>query len=254
MTNDAAFGYTLLADIDRDNSVDLLLCCYTPDPDAPPEEPEGTMIGGVFWGDGSGDFSAAQYTAFPRPSQEWSDSSGGLLPIDIDGDEDMDLVVGYNPSSNFGAPANQPNGTPLFLQVLVNQGERQFVDESASRILTPATMGLLVYSLHEVDFNLDSCPDFVVQQGGSYWAENIYLNDCRGRFSAIHRAIVGKMRSIIPIDVHGDGDLDFVSWDTESPIESPVDFAILEKVRPFITTLFADGFETGDTSAWSRTR
>jgi len=247
----ADFANSLIADIDGDDSVDLLVCCETEDPDAPPGTPDGTLKGGVYWGDGSGDFSSAPYTAFPRPSQDYWISTGGLLPIDIDGDGDQDLVVGYD-NGIIGWPARNPDDTPLFVQVLVNQGDRQFADESAARILTPVTMLSWLKSFYEVDFNVDGCPDFVLEHAGYYWKENILLNDCSGRFTALHPAVVGKLRQLLPIDVHGDGDLDFVSY-REGGGGFPGDFAILEKVQPYITTLFWDKFESGDTSKWSST-
>ena len=230
-----------IADMDDDGFVDLLLCCN----EAVTNPPDTPRVGGIYWGDGSGNYSTAPVTPFPFPRPDFIISTGGLLPIDFDGDGDKDLIVIYEPSE-LNVPANAPNATPTFIQTLVNQDNRQFVDETASRILTPSSLLMWIKEVFEIDFDANGCPDFLISHANLYH-NDLFLNDCRGKFTAVNPAVLGKMRQLIPIDADGDGDLDFISY--QSLGEWPPDFAILERLRPFNLsdldpeTIFGDGFE-----------
>jgi len=239
------FAESHIADIDGDGKQDLVVCCKTIEVVGVPGTP---ILGGVFWGDGSGDFSATERMTFPRARAEWAGSNGGFLPVDIDGDGDKDIILTTeNPSDVFGNPAENPDASPVFVQVLVNHGNRQFVDETAKRIAKQTSLLMWIIAITELDINADGCPDFFIYHAGWYWNENLYVNDCKGNFTPVNRAVVGKMRQLIPIDAHGDGDLDFISY-SHPFLPSPGDFAILEQIRPvdvrrFFPIIHSDSFE-----------
>ena len=78
-----------IADLDGDGAQDFYASLGTTEIVGIPGTP---ILGGVFWGDGSGDFSAADRMPFPRARAEWAGSNGGFFPIDIEGDGDKDIV------------------------------------------------------------------------------------------------------------------------------------------------------------------
>lgn len=234
-----------IADLDGDGKQDFVVCCGRIEIIGVPGTP---ILGGVYWGDGSGDFSASEHMTFPRARAEWAGSNGGFLPIDIEGDGDKDIIITTEVTTEVsGAPAQNPDASPVFVQVLVNHGNRQFVDETAKRIAKQTSLLMWIIAITELDFNADGCPDFFIQHQGWYWNENLYVNDCKGNFTPVNRAVVGKMRRLIPIDAHGDGDLDFISY-AHPVFSSRGDFAFLEQIRPvdvrrFFPIIYADSFE-----------
>jgi hypothetical protein len=111
--------------------------------------------------------------------------------IDVNHDGLPDLVL----VGTQGAPSNFDG---WFLQVLVNKGQRQFVDETAERVPQGEAMGgkwgvststRAAVGLHVLDFNQDGAPDFSVEFRGSgkLTADQplIWLNDGTGHFSTL---------------------------------------------------------------------
>ena len=244
--DERGFPESHIADLDGDGKQDFVACCGRIEIVGVPGTP---ILGGVFWGDGSGDYSATEHMPFPRARAEWAGSNGGFLPIDIEGDGDKDIIITSEvPGDTYGAPAQHPDASPVFVQVLVNHGNRQFVDETAKRIAKQTSLLMWILNIIELDINADGCPDFFIHHDGWYWNENLYVNDCKGNFTPVNRAVVGKMRQLIPIDAHGDGDLDFISYARHPGFSLLDEFVVLEQLRPvdvrrFLPIIHIDGFE-----------
>jgi hypothetical protein len=109
-----------------------------------------------------------------------------IEPIDVDGDGLIDLVL----------TGEQPTYRGWFVQIIMNKGNRQFVDETAER-MAPAdsTRGVLGVTtaqpygpkLNVLDFNQDGWPDFAVEwlaQGTPFTQDLplVWINDGTGRF------------------------------------------------------------------------
>jgi hypothetical protein len=250
--NFMGFPVSHIDDLDGDGAQDFLACCRDNMRDEGAPVGTFTVSGGIYWGDGSGDFSTAERMPFPRAREKWAGTNGDLLPMDIDDDGDKDLIVLIEHEA-IGIPAQHPDALPVFIQVLVNHGNRQFVDETTDRISKPTSILNWVIFLTELDFNADGCPDFLIEVPAPYWNENLYVNDCRGNFTPLPPAVVGKFRHLVPIDVHGDGGVDFISYTSSWWDPGEGDFAILEQlrpidIRPWLPIIFIDSFEQGDTS------
>jgi len=88
------------------------------------------------------------------------------------------------------------------VQILVNHGNREFVDETANRVpegeasggiegVAPVTIGLDRTPLHILDFNQDGAPDFSLNFGATialpYTPDQplVWLNDGTGHFSTL---------------------------------------------------------------------
>jgi hypothetical protein len=109
--------------------------------------------------------------------------------IDVDQDGLMDLVL-------VGTPT--PSYSGWFVQVFINKGNRQFVDETAERVPPGDATGQFggpkfwaqPYGVEVIDFNQDGAPDFFINfaNGGKVVARDlplVWLNDGTGHFSTL---------------------------------------------------------------------
>jgi hypothetical protein len=138
----------------------------------------------VYLNDGGGDFSAANAHHFGDSTYPWSIAVG-----DMDGDGDLDIVVGNEDESN---------------TVYLNDGTGYFA--GAARDFGAALGSTLSIALGDVDDN--GTLDVVVGNEGEQNA--VYLNDGDGTFTGSHSFGTGSdsTTSVAVGDVDGDGDLD----------------------------------------------
>jgi len=149
----------------------------------------------LFLNDGGGQFTDATATHMPK---DW-DFTYAVALGDIDGDRDLDLIVG--------------NGLDVGVlnRVYLNNGRGQFTDASASRL--PADKGdTRAVVLGDVDGDRDLD---LVTAGASGWKSRLYLNDGSGRFtdatSNLSSSITYTESFAVELgDVDGDGDPDLV--------------------------------------------
>ncbi len=118
------------------------------------------------------------------------DSLIGRIDVNQDGRPDLVLI------GTQGSPLNDG----WFVQILINRGARQFVDETAERVAagdaSAGTEGVREGQpygriLRVLDFNADGAPDFSVEYNGGTTGQLaqdqpvIWLNDGAGHFSAL---------------------------------------------------------------------
>ncbi|MEO0478303.1 MAG: VCBS repeat-containing protein [Planctomycetota bacterium] len=172
-----------LADFDGDGDLDLLTV-------------NGSFLGldRMMWNDGTGTFSLSGGPVLP----ELFDRANAVTVADIDGDLDLDYVVGNRIDLPFY------DGTD---RVMVNDGSGVFTDETASRM--PTVMNA-TNDLELADVNGDLAPDLIVAVSGQ---NELYINDGSGVFAAATSPLpVHDDRSLgtAVFDVDGDGDKDLM--------------------------------------------
>ena len=219
-----------LFDLDGDGHSDLILGAAKnsgPEVDYRGDEDASYII----WGDGTGNFKGNEYLEIPGiPGFELI--PGPPLPIDINNDGRMDLVLPRTPL--------EPSYDGRYLQVLGNQGARAFNDLSNVVFPVQNPKGDWVASTTTLDFDSNGCDDILLStdQNGQVQTELIWLSDCAGNFTQLPNAVLGKLGFLIPIDVHNDGDIDFIVSHKkrknfgDNATGVILAFALLEKIRP----------------------
>ncbi|MCZ6601760.1 MAG: VCBS repeat-containing protein [Planctomycetota bacterium] len=194
------FMSSQFVDVDRDGDLDLVL---------------GQIQGGggthdrILLNNGSGNFStAAQSTLPPRPGG----SQNGTVAVDsadYDGDGWQDLV--FSNVDNM-----YTNGS---LQLLINNRDGTFRDESTAINKSWRTTGWVVWA-HAMDANGDGIPDIV---GVANWPLiHTVLEQTGPTGLSLNPAQTYDTQSgappvLIPGDVDGDGDIDFVQLTAGNP-------------------------------------
>ena len=191
-------GRLVLVELTGDDALDLVL----------------TGHGGpsfVLEGDGTGRFQEIPGDLPPKPFGE--DSNGvAALPLHLDDDDSMDLILGYT------------KGDPFYegrwLQMLVNNGDGTFRDETADRLpQDPDNTIEWPYALIAGDLNDDGSVDISVDTGGTFSdpfnpkPPGFYLNRGDGRFVELPLTAFAEQPygQISLIDVDRDGRLDVFS-------------------------------------------
>ena len=229
------------------------------------------LFGGIFWNDGTGHFSSEGYfpitptqgipiTTNPDGSPQCCPASWHKpLPLDIDNDGDLDLIIGWSPA-NFWISDRPDFFGPGSLQVWVNKGNREFVDETLPRVGQPPQAAMGINSdPQETDFNGDGCKDiFFYLDLDRNVRSGIWLNDCKGNFTPVAEGTLPKRGSYyIPFDYDNDGDTDLISAiphfirhseklgcsNAEEDGNDFIDFSILLNITPR-ERIFVDSFET----------
>ena len=188
-----------IADLDGDNFPELILGQASP----PPADVVSESV--VLWNDGTGNFNFADFTLLPNHTPNFKNVTD-VLPLDIDGDGDLDLVIALQTEDNMQRD----------IQILMNNGNRTFSDETPSRISGVTTNGQWINRVLPIDFNSDGAPDLLLQHDdfpGLGYPELIFLNNGVGVFTPLDNSILADHTGMLfPLDADGNGGLDFIVW------------------------------------------
>lgn len=182
----------------------------------------------VVFNDGAGRFPLANRVLLPQPNVDQGFTAvNALTATDVDGDGRKDLILTHSGRARSVAAA-----TGRYLQVLMNRGGGQFVDETLVRMgdqsatipdqstLYSRSLINAVFAMFVTDVDRDGAPDLVTR---SFWpigaeAPLVHLNNGRGQFYAMDPNIFtsGELffgENSSPLDLNGDGIADFVHTD-----------------------------------------
>ena len=218
---------SLLEDLDGDGFADLTLTSGA----LLTNTDQGVDFGlsYIFWGDGTGAYDTTEYLEI-APIADFAKTPAPPLALDIDNDGDLDLVLGRTTDDYTGR----------YLQIFRNEGNRNFFDVTALALPAQDLTGAPAISTHSLDFDSNGCDDILLStEAYGLQSELVWLSDCAGGFRALPNAVFGKLGFLIPIDAHGDGDLDFIVAQRkpaknfgDNPFVNILTFALLEKLRP----------------------
>lgn len=179
----------VLFDADKDGDLDFAEANECP----PPVCNAGGAQNSLWINDGAGNFKNESSTRFPTRL----DQSSALVPGDIDGDGDLDLIV--------------VNGSPVGAQcfILINDGTGRFTDETAARLPLQLVSGR---DAAVVDVDGDGDRDlFIVTSRQTQ--SRLYLNNGLGVFTEVTAthlpAHIASFQEVRVIDVDGNGVVDF---------------------------------------------
>lgn len=146
----------------------------------------------VPWLPAQSPFRATRQTSLPAGL-----SPAAVVTGDVDGDGDLDLVLG--------------NANQRPIQLLLNDGSGSFTDESATRLPNPTT-GFATYAIDLADVNGDGYLDLVFCNAQNL-PNGVYLNLGSGYFVDLSSALLpsNAVTTVDQIlgDFDGDGDLDW---------------------------------------------
>jgi len=154
-----------LVDVNGDRSPDLVLA-------GSPGTPNRVLLN-----DGAGHFHDL---ANALPAKPWGIDSEGLAVASVDLNEDghMDLLIAYT--------KNNPFYKGRWIQVLINNGDGTFRDETSTRLPQTDNLDEWPYAIQVADLNGDGKPDIAVS---AYWypptTPPFYLNRGDGTFSPL---------------------------------------------------------------------
>jgi hypothetical protein len=193
------FTAALLADIDRDGRLDLVLGT---------DGDNGFTENIILFNDGTGDFTKRPRVALLRSAFGTNQNVMDIVERDINGDGYGDLVfVGTGRTPFYGG---------RFIQILVNQGDGTFRDESAQRLLGAysSPTGPWNKEIRFADLNGDGHLDFYLLmfvQTTREPVDMVWLNDGSGRFTPFRSTLLQPELGLLEAtDLDGDGLLDFV--------------------------------------------
>lgn len=176
------------ADVNGDGHPDLLLLGEDSTPDA------------VLLNDGTGHFHRLANALPPKP---FGGNAEGLAvqPVDLNGDGKLDLILAFTKSNPFYVGR--------WIQILINNGDGTFRDETATRLPQTDNSDGWPYAIQVADVNGDGKPDFAVtafSQPGASGA--IFLNNGDGTFTQMTTPVPAPQ--FVLADVNHDGRLDIV--------------------------------------------
>jgi Ca2+-binding RTX toxin-like protein len=125
-----------------------------------------------------------------------------IQSLDANNDGKADLVISY---SVYG-----PADPTRQIQVLLNNGQGGFTDGTATTLPASIQGGAWARRVHLADVNGDGLTDLVLSNGSK---TPVYINDGAGHFIEMPNLLPGnEFDQITPLDVNGDGRVDFVAW------------------------------------------
>ncbi|MFD2366204.1 FG-GAP-like repeat-containing protein [Pseudoduganella sp. GCM10020061] len=191
----AGYTWSMLRDLNNDGYDDIVLGTW--------DANGGPSL--VVLNDGKGSFASATPIALPATGLD-RQVVIGIETIDLNGDNLPDLVV----SATNGGSHAEFYKVP-YLQLLVNEGNGVFRDETATRL--PQSMEINSSSANwylsatAVDLNGDGFQD-IVADGTASATSKVFMNDGHGNFTPGWES--GGYSHILAVDVNGDGKMDLV--------------------------------------------
>ncbi|MBO9422735.1 VCBS repeat-containing protein [Labrenzia sp. R4_2] len=185
--HEATYDSVQFADLDGNGHKDLILGKLNPEAYGAEHYSE------IYWNDGSGYYSDTRKSNLPQPQNMGKNSTSyDIVALDVDSDGDLDLL-NVHTQHNSGFVDGFPSISPGWeLQLLINDGNGVFVDETSSRFLQgglwEADPGYHMHFLRSVDLNNDGFEDLVPifrGSGDKMNAPAFWLNDGTGRFGKI---------------------------------------------------------------------
>ena len=194
-----------LVDLDNDEDLDLVLGQIR---DLAPTHENQFSI--VLENDGSGHFMRRHELPHPDFFQGYT-SVPWLTYFDLNGDGWKDLILTHQ--RNDDGPPGKPF-TGRFMQILVNRGGFEFVDETATWMGDQSATAVEIYNagrpeMHDID--RDECADLVMARStdASDAAPLAYRN-LGNSFEPMPAQPFGGAFGAVPADVNGDGAIDLV--------------------------------------------
>ncbi|QOY93752.1 VCBS repeat-containing protein [Massilia sp. UMI-21] len=191
---DAGNTWSMLRDLNGDGWDDMVLGTWGPNPN--PSQ--------VLLNDGKGSFANATPIALPRPGG-FQEVVIGIETIDLNGDALPDLMLSTTNDGSHDDFYKLP-----YLQLLVNEGNGKFRDETDLRLPQSKTVGTETawyFSATAVDVDGDGFQDIVVD-GQNAGFSRVYMNDGSGKFSIGWTGTPNQ--HVLAMDVNGDGKTDLV--------------------------------------------
>ena len=188
--NTSRFTASVFADVNNDRAPDLILGAD-----------DHTPASLVLLNDGLGHFSL-KANAIPIKPYAATDIALVIEPVELNGDGYIDLVMAFT----------QADYQNRYLQVLVNQGDATFADETTTRLEGFEPQGTWIKELEVVDFDGNGSPDILTKHvPGSGEQPLLLLNNGTGRFSTAPLGVNIQANLFSLVDLDGDGGLDILS-------------------------------------------
>lgn len=192
---DAGYTWSMLRDLNNDGYADMVLGTW--------DAKGGPSL--VVMNDGKGSFASSTPIALPATGLD-RQVVIGIETIDLNGDALPDLIL----SATNGGTHAEFYKVP-YLQLLVNEGNGNFRDETATRLPQSkeinSSSAKWYLSATAADVNGDGFQDIVVD-GTATATSKVYMNDGHGNFELGWES--GSFSHIVAVDVNGDGKVDLV--------------------------------------------
>ena len=191
-----------LIDVNNDGHLDMILGCW-----GNPTDPNANQ---VFLSDSKGSFANSFAINLPRSGLSL-ETVVDIQPIDLNGDNLPDFVMAVtteDESTYYQIP---------YVQFLVNDGNGNFHDDTASRFSQSKTSSSTdqnwYKNIYVVDLNHDGYSDMVLDgYKGTKGTSKVLLNDGTGKFTDIMDFPTGQMATVG--DINNDGMTDVISAST----------------------------------------